>query len=85
LYLSPNIIKQIKSRRMRWVGHVACMGEERKGYMVVMGKPKGKKPLGRPRHRRENGIGIYLRGNGWCVCLHVCVCACVRGEWIQLV
>jgi hypothetical protein len=39
LYSSPNIIKQIKSRRMRWVGHVACMGEERKVYRDVMGKP----------------------------------------------
>jgi hypothetical protein len=47
----PNIIRQIKSRRMRWVGHVACMGEERKVYRVLVGKPEGKSPLGRPRRR----------------------------------
>jgi hypothetical protein len=48
---STNIIRQIKSRRMRWVGHVACMGEETKLYRVLVGKPEGKRPLGRPRHR----------------------------------
>jgi hypothetical protein len=52
---APNIIRQIKSRRMRWVGHVACMGEERKVYRVFMKKPKGKRPLGRPRHRWKMG------------------------------
>jgi hypothetical protein len=51
LYSSPNIIRQIKARRMRWVGHVACMGEERKAYRVLAGKPEGKRPLERPRHR----------------------------------
>jgi hypothetical protein len=51
LYSSPNIIRQIKSRRMRWVGHVARMGEERKVYKVLVGKPEGKRPLGRPRRR----------------------------------
>jgi hypothetical protein len=51
LYSSPNIIRQIKARRMRWVGHVACMGEERKAYRVLAGKPEGKRPLGKPRHR----------------------------------
>jgi hypothetical protein len=45
LYSSSNIIKQIKSRRMRWAGHVARMGEERKAYKVLMGKPEGKRPL----------------------------------------
>jgi hypothetical protein len=48
---SPDIIRQIKSRRMRWVGHVARMGEGRKVYRVLVGKPEGKRPLGRPRHR----------------------------------
>jgi hypothetical protein len=46
LYSSPNFIRQIKSRRMRWVGHVACMGEDRDVYKVLMGKPEGKRPLG---------------------------------------
>jgi hypothetical protein len=45
LYLSPDIIRQIKSRRMRWAGHVACMGEGRNVYRVLMGKPEGKRPL----------------------------------------
>jgi hypothetical protein len=51
LYSSPNIIKHIKSRRMRWVGHVSRMGEERNVYKVLMGRPEGKRPLERPRHR----------------------------------
>jgi hypothetical protein len=49
LYSSSNIIRQIKSRRMRWAGHVARMGEERKLYRVLVGEPKGKRPLGRPK------------------------------------
>jgi hypothetical protein len=49
LYSSSNIIRQIKSRRMRWAGHVALMGEEKKLYKVLVGKPEGKRPLGRPR------------------------------------
>jgi hypothetical protein len=49
LYCSPNIVRVIKSRRMRWAGHVSCM-EERKGvYWVLVGKPEGQRPLGRPR------------------------------------
>jgi hypothetical protein len=51
LYSSPNIIRQIKSRRVRWAGHVASMGEERNVYKVLIGKPEGKRPLGRPRRR----------------------------------
>jgi len=51
LYSSPNIVRVIKSRRMRWAGHVACMGEERGVYMVLVGKPEGKRLLGRPRRR----------------------------------
>jgi hypothetical protein len=61
LYSSPNIIRQIKSRRMRWAGHVARMGKERNVYRVLMEKPEGKKPLGRPRLRWEDGIRIDLR------------------------
>jgi hypothetical protein len=64
LYSSPNIIRQIKSRRMRWPGHVACMEEERNVYKVLMGKPEGKRPLGRARHRWEDGIRMDLREIG---------------------
>jgi hypothetical protein len=49
LYSSPNIIRQIKSRRMRWAGHVARMGEDRQVYKVLVGKPEGKRPLGNPK------------------------------------
>jgi hypothetical protein len=56
LYFSPDIIRQIKSRRLRWAGHVAHMGEERNVYKVLMGELEGKRPLGRPRHRwDQNG------------------------------
>jgi hypothetical protein len=58
LYSSPNIIRQIKARRMRWVGHVACVGKYRKLYKVLVGEPKGKRPLRRLRHRWEDGIGM---------------------------
>jgi hypothetical protein len=61
LYSSPDIIRQVKSRRMRWAGHVARMGDERKVYKVLMGKPEGKRPLGRPRRRWEDGIRMDLR------------------------
>jgi hypothetical protein len=65
LYSSPNIIRQIKSRRMMWAGHVACMGEERNVYRVLMGKPERKRPLGMPRRRWGDGIGMDLREIGW--------------------
>jgi len=51
LYCSPNIMQVIKSRRMRWAGHVARMGEERVLYTVLVGEPVGRRPLGRPRRR----------------------------------
>jgi hypothetical protein len=60
LYSSPDIIKQVKSRRMRWAGHVARIGEERNVYKVLVGKPEGKRPLGRPRRRWEDGIRMVL-------------------------
>jgi hypothetical protein len=60
LYSSPNIIRQLKSRRMRWVGHVACMEEEGKVYKVVVGKPEGKGPLGRSRCKWEDGNRLDL-------------------------
>jgi hypothetical protein len=65
LYSSSIIIRQIKPRRMRWVGHVARMGEDRKVYRVLVGKPEGKRPLGRPGCRWEDGIRMDLREIGW--------------------
>jgi hypothetical protein len=64
LYLSPDIIMQIKSRRMRWAGHVACMGEERNVFRVLVRKPEGKRQLGRLRCRWEDGIKMDLREIG---------------------
>jgi hypothetical protein len=64
LYSSPDIIRQVKSRRMRWAGHVARMGEQRKVYKVLVGKPEGRRPLGRPRRRWEYGIRMDLREIG---------------------
>jgi hypothetical protein len=64
LYSSPDIIRQVKSRRMRWAGHVTRMGEERKVYKVLVGKPEGRRPLGRPRRRWEDGIRMDLREIG---------------------
>jgi hypothetical protein len=64
LYSSPDIIRQVKSRRMRWAGHVVCTGEERKLYMVLVGKPEGKRPLGKPSRRWEDGIRMNLREIG---------------------
>jgi hypothetical protein len=64
LYSSPVIIRQVKSRRMRWARHVARMREERKVYKVLVGKPEVKRPLGRPRRRWENGIRMDLREIG---------------------
>ena len=70
LYCSPNIVWVIKSRRMRWAGHVARMGEGRGMYRVLVGKPEGKSPLGRPRRRWEDNIKMDLQevgcgGMGW--------------------
>jgi hypothetical protein len=64
LYSSPDIIRQIKSGRMRWARHIARMGVGRKVYKVLVGKPKGKRPLGRPRRRLEDGIRMDLRKTG---------------------
>jgi hypothetical protein len=73
LYSSLDIITQIKSRRMRWAGYVARMGEGRNVYRVLVGKPEGKRPLERPRRRWEDGVKMDLREMGW---------GCV--EWIHL-
>jgi hypothetical protein len=64
-YYSPNIIRQIKARRMRWAAHVAHMGEERKVYKVLVGKPEGNTPLVRPRRKWEDRIRMYLWGIFW--------------------
>jgi hypothetical protein len=61
LYSSPNIVRAIKSRRMRWAGHVARMGEERGVYRVLVGKSEGKRPLGRPRRRWVDNISMDLQ------------------------
>ena len=73
LYSSPNIVRVIKSRRMRWAGHVARMGEGRGVYRVLLGKPQGRRPLGRPRRRWEVNIRMDLREVG---------CGCV--DWMEL-
>jgi hypothetical protein len=64
LYSSTDIIRQVKSRRMRWAGHVERMGEERKVYKVLVGKPDGRRPLGRPSGRWEDGVRMDLRDIG---------------------
>ena len=64
LYCSPNIVWVIKSRRMRWAGHVARMGEERRVYRVLVGKPEGRRPLGRPRRRWADNIRMDLQEVG---------------------
>jgi hypothetical protein len=73
LYSSPDIIMQLNSRRMRWAGHMARMREERKVYKVLVGKPEGKRTLGRPRRRWEVKIRMDLREIGL---------GCV--DWIRL-
>jgi hypothetical protein len=64
LYSSP-VIRQIKSRRMRWAGHVARMGEGRNVCRVLVGKPEGKRPFERPRRRWEDGNKMDLKEIGW--------------------
>ena len=73
LYPSPNIVRVIKSRRMRWVGHVARLGEERGVYRVLVGKPEGRRPLGRPRRRWADNIRTGLQEVG-----------CEYMDWIGL-
>jgi hypothetical protein len=73
LYYSPSIIRMIKSRRMRWVGHVARMGERRVVYSDVVGKIEGKRPLRRPRRAWEGNIKMGLQEVGW------------RGTWTGLI
>jgi len=73
LYSLPNIVRVVKSRQMRWAGHVAHMGEDRGVHRVLAVKPEGKRPLGRPRRRWEDNIKMDLQevGGG-------------RGDWMEL-
>jgi hypothetical protein len=73
LYSLPNIVRMIKSRILRWVGHVARMGEGRGVYRDLVGKPEGKKPLGRPRRKWEDNVRMDLQE-----------VECVCEEWIGL-
>jgi hypothetical protein len=65
LYSSPSIVRVIKARRMRWAGYVARMGEVRSAYNILVGRPEGRRSLGRPRRRWENNIKIDLREIGF--------------------
>jgi hypothetical protein len=65
LYSSPNIIRMIKSRRMTGAEHVARMAEKRNAYRILVRKPEGKRPLGRPRCRWVDNIKIDVRQTGW--------------------
>jgi hypothetical protein len=65
LYSSPSIIRIIKSRTMRWAGHIARMGEKRNAYRLLVGKREGKRPLGRPRRRWMDNIRIDFGEVGW--------------------
>ena len=73
LYSLPNILRVINSRQMRWAGHVAHMGEDRGVHRVLVGKPEGKRPLGRPSRRWEDNIKMDLQVVGW-----------GRGDWMEL-
>jgi hypothetical protein len=72
LYSLPNIVWVVKSRRMRWAGHVARMGEEKGVHRVLVGNPEGKKPLGRSRRRWEDKRDLQVVEGG-------------RGDWMELV
>ena len=83
LYFSPNIVRVIKSKRMRWAGHVAHMGEERGAYRVLVGKPEGKRQLGRPRRRWVDNIRMDL-GQVGCGCVDWIGLAQERDRWQTL-
>jgi len=72
LYSLPNIVRVVKSRRMRWAGHVARMGDGRGVHRILVEKPEGKRPLGRPRRRWEDNIKMELREVGG------------GGDWMEL-
>ena len=84
LYSSPNIVRVIKSRRMRWAGHVMRMGEEVGVYRVLVGKPEGRRPLGRPRCQWVDNIRIDLQEVGY-GCMDWIGLAQDRDKWQTLV
>jgi hypothetical protein len=65
LYCSPNIFPVVKFRRMRWAGHIACMGKWRGAYRVLVGRPEGKRQLGRPSCTWEDNINMCHQEAGW--------------------
>jgi hypothetical protein len=73
LYTLTNIVRVVKSRRMRWAGHVARMGEDRVVHRVLVGKPERKRPMGRPRRKWEDNNKMDLQEVGVC-----------RGNWMEL-
>jgi hypothetical protein len=84
LYSSPNIVRVIKSRRMRWAGHVPYMRERRDVYRVLVGKPEGRRSLGRPRRRWEDNNKTDLWAVG-CGCVDWIGLAQDRNRWRALV
>ena len=84
MYSPPNIVRVIKSRRMRWAGHVARMGEVRGVYRFLVGKPEGKRPLGRPRRRWVDNIRMDLQ-EVRCGCIDWIGLAQDRESWRTLV
>ena len=73
LFSAPNIIRNLKSRRLRWAGHVPCTEQSKNAYTILVGKPEGKRALGRPRRRWEDTIKMDLREVG-----------CDPGDWVAL-
>ena len=84
LYSSSNIVRMIKSRRMKWAGYVARMSEERRVYRFLVGKPEGRRPLGRPRRRWVDNIRMDLQEVG-CGCMDWIGLAQDRDSWRMLV
>jgi hypothetical protein len=84
LYTSPNVIRVINSRRVRRVGYVACRGEMRKAYKILVGKPEEKRSLGKTRRRWEDNIRMDLREIGW-ECVYWIQLAQDRDQWQAVV
>jgi hypothetical protein len=84
LYSSPSIIRIIKVMRMRWAGYIARMGENRNAYVLLVGKPEGRRPLGRPKRRWLDIVSMDLVEVGWGVVDRICL-AQDRDRWRALV